>query len=489
VLRAVIDADRSSRRLLCNLLTPRHAVATAATGMSGLQFIIERHPELIFVDLRLPDVSDSEVFESIMRLAPRTPVIVLNANATSNMAIEVIKAGAYDLLLKPLDAKRIRVLVQQALRGNGARHVPVAATGLHSTDGPILMVGRSAPMLEVYKAIGRVAPRNISVLIRGESGTGKELIARSIHEHSSRSKSPFLTVNCAAIPDGLLESELFGHEKGSFTGADRRHIGKFEQCTGGTLFLDEIGDMPPAVQGKLLRVLQAQAFERVGGNETVQTDVRIIAATHRDLSDEATFRADLFYRLNGFAIAVPSLRERPEDIALLLDRFFGMYARHLGKNVEGITDEARRLLLRYSWPGNVRELQNVVRRALLQTTGSVVTAAALPEEVQSEAMWAAIAPDDDKSVKSATATILERLVEQRLRAGTTNLYGEAVEKLDKYLLTRVLRVTGGNQSKAADILGISRRSLRQKRQMLNIQIETMVCDDAHHREMLQAPVK
>src|SRR5258708_890791 len=273
------------------------------------------------------------------------------------------------------------------------------------------MGGRSTEIVEVEKAMGGVGPQDVTVLIRGESGTGKELIARAIYQHSQRSGAPFLAVNCAAIPDSLLESELFGHEKGSFTGADRQRIGKFEQCSGGTIFLDEVGDMSPLVQGKLLRLLQEQRFERVGGNQTIQTDVRIIAAPHRDLEDmtnRRSFPSDIYYRLNGFTIAIPPLRERGDDIVLLLERFFSLYARQLNKEVQGIAPDAVKLLVDYPWPGNVREMQSAVRRALLQTNGPVLTADALPEEIRG-----GVAPGAPPASAGGSG-ILERLVDQRL---------------------------------------------------------------------------
>ena len=328
-----------------------------------------------------------------------------------------------------------------------------------------------------------MAPQDVTVLIRGESGTGKELIARAIYQHSPRANKPFLAVNCAAIPDALLESELFGHEKGSFTGADRQRIGKFEQCSGGTIFLDEVGDMSPLVQGKLLRLLQEQRFERVGGNQTIQTDVRMIAATHRDLeamSNAGTFRADLYYRLNGFTINIPPLRERGDDIVLLLERFFSLYARQLHKDVQGISPDALKLMIEYPWPGNVREMQSAVRRALLQTTGSVLSAEALPDEIR----------NGSRQVSAANTTqskggLLERLVDERLRAGTKDLYSEAVSALESFVLTRVLRMTAGNQSQAARILGITRGCLRNKLHSLKIQIENVVYID---EENVEAPV-
>lgn len=472
----IIDDDRSTLHLI------RHAfrdtglsVETAKNATEGLEIIARQHPDLVLLDVMLPDISGLEAIQNIKRIDPRLPVIFITAGGTSDTAIEAVKEGAYDYLLKPLDMARVRDLVQQALEMRRLMHVPVTlpgAPGEQDKDQDDRMVGRSPQILEVYKAIGRVAPQDVTVLVRGESGTGKELIARAIYQHSLRSRAPFLAVNCAAIPDALLESELFGHEKGSFTGADRQRIGKFEQCSGGTIFLDEVGDLSPLVQGKLLRLLQEQRFERVGGNQTIQTDVRIIAATHRDLeaaSSEGTYRADLYYRLNGFTITVPPLRERGDDIVLLLERFFNLYARQLGKDVQGVSPDALKLLVEYPWPGNVREMQSAVRRALLQTTGPVLTADALPEEVRTGIKHNAAATNG-----LASHGTLERLIDERLRFETNDLYTETLSAMETYLLTRVLKLTGGNQSQAAKILGITRGSLRNKIHALKIQIECMV---------------
>jgi two-component system nitrogen regulation response regulator GlnG len=396
-----------------------------------------------------------------------------------------MKGGAYDYLVKPLDLERVRELVQQALEMRRLMHIPVSLPGSTDDQTPAdQMIGRSPQILEVYKAIGRVASQDVAVLIRGESGTGKELIARAIYQHSQRAGAPFLAVNCAAIPDALLESELFGHEKGSFTGADRQRIGKFEQCSGGTIFLDEVGDMSPLVQGKLLRLLQEQRFERVGGNQTIQTDVRIIAATHRDLeamSNAGTFRADLYYRLNGFTIAIPALRDRGDDIFLLLERFFNQFARQLGKDVQRIAPEALELLAEYPWPGNVREMQSAVRRALLQTTGPVLVADALPEEIRTGGRRAIdLHP-------AGAGGILERIVDERLRAETSDLYAEALGAMEAFVLTRVLRSTGGNQSQAARILGITRGSLRNKIHAHAIHIANVVNVDDEQVEDAEVP--
>jgi two-component system nitrogen regulation response regulator GlnG len=335
-----------------------------------------------------------------------------------------------------------------------------------------VLIGRSPQMLEVYKAIGRVAPQDVTVLVRGESGTGKELIARAIYHHSSRTKGPFLAVNCAAIPDALLESELFGHEKGSFTSAERRRIGKFEQCSGGTIFLDEVGDMSPLVQSKLLRVLQEQRFERVGGDETIKTDVRIIAATNRNLEDmvaDGTFRPDLYYRLNGFTIKLPPLRERGEDVKLLVQTLLGRYAHQMHKELQHVSPEAERLLLEYSWPGNVREMQNLLKKALLQTMGPVLLPEFLPDEIRSGGAGKKATSDGDLPPSD-----LSTFIDERLQGKTTELYAETVEMMERYLITRVLRLTGGNQSKAAAMLGITRGSLRNKIHVLGISIGQVV---------------
>lgn len=478
----VIDDDPATQHLIREIFRETGlTVETAGDAKTGLKMIDERQPDLVLLDVLLPDRSGLETFQSIKQRDLRLPVVFITAGENSDTPIEAMKEGAYDFLVKPLDFNHVRELVQGALEMRRRMHVPVSLPDSPATpDQSDRMVGRSPPILEVYKAIGRVAPQDVTVLIRGESGTGKELIARAIYQHSPRANKPFLAVNCAAIPDALLESELFGHEKGSFTGADRQRIGKFEQSSGGTIFLDEVGDMSPLVQGKLLRLLQEQRFERVGGNQTIQTDVRIIAATHRDLeamSNAGTFRADLYYRLNGFTITVPPLRDRGDDIVLLLERFFSLYARQLHKEVQGISPDALKLMIEYPWPGNVREMQSAVRRALLQTTGSVLGAETLPDEIRNGVRRESVA-----NVNNSKGGLLERLVDERLRAGTKDLYAEAVGALESFVLTRVLRMTSGNQSQAARILGITRGCLRNKLHSLKIQIENVVYIDEENVE-------
>jgi two-component system nitrogen regulation response regulator GlnG len=327
-------------------------------------------------------------------------------------------------------------------------------------------------MQEVYKAIGRVAQQDVTVLIRGESGTGKELVARAVYQHSPRASGPFLAVNCAAIPEALLESELFGHEKGSFTGADQRRIGKFEQCHGGTLFLDEIGDMSPMVQSKVLRVLQEKEFERVGGNQTIRSDVRVIAATHRALEEmveEGEFRNDLYYRLSGYTINLPPLRERRDDLVPLIDNFLAAFNKELQKDVHGFSPEALDVLMSYSWPGNVRELQNVLKQTLLRSAGPVVLPDFLPDRLRSPSSPAAGQHGGD-----AIDTDLRPFVDERLQANSQDVYAETLEFMERFLITRILAECDGNQSQAARILGITRGSLRTKIRSLNVSIDRMV---------------
>ena len=297
-----------------------------------------------------------------------------------------MQLGAYEYLLKPLELDQLLDLADRAFEISRLMKTPaVISEGPADTDSSDALVGRCPAMQAVYKSIGRVASQDVTVLILGESGTGKELVARAIYQYSRRAKAAFLAINCAAIPESLLESELFGHEKGAFTGADRKRIGKFEQCNGGTLFLDEIGDMSALTQTKILRVLQGQEFERIGGNEPIKSDVRVITATNRDLEKmvgEGTFRGDLYYRLNVFTIRLPALRERGEDIPLLAEHFVKRFARDLRKNVQTIADESLELLKRYSWPGNVREFQSVIKQALLQATGPVLLPEFLPESIR-----------------------------------------------------------------------------------------------------------
>jgi len=438
---------------------PRHRVDVAYSGVEGLQRLAAATPDVVLLDLRLPDQSGLEVLKQIRAVDARLPVVFVTLSRSADAAIEAMRHGAYDYLLKPLDLRRLEQVIGEALKVIRLMREPaLVAETAHDDDAPgELIVGGCAAMQEAYKAIGRVADQTFPVLVLGESGTGKELIARAIYQHGSRAKAPFLSLNCAAIPENLLESELFGHEKGAFTGADRRRIGKFEQCNGGTLFLDEIGDMPLATQAKILRLLQEQEFQRVGGDETIRTDVRLIAATHRDLkswSADGRFRPDLYYRVGVFTIQLPPLRERGDDLRLLVNHYVRRCSRELGRDVREVSPEALERLKSHSWPGNIRELQSVLKQALLRATGTVL----LPEFLSLR---------DGASAPPAAGAV-EAFVQGRLVANTGNVYAESHRWLDEILLKAVLEHTGGVQRQAAMRLGISRQTLRQKLRELGL---------------------
>jgi two-component system, NtrC family, response regulator AtoC len=453
---------------------PPHLVEVAGTGADGLKRVAAKLPDVILLDLRLPDHSGLEVYQQIRRLDARIPVIFVTMAKGADAAIEAMKQGAYDYLFKPLDLLQLKRVVGEALEVSRRMREPavVAETAADAdVDGAI--VGGCPAMQEVYKAIGRVTAQDVPVLITGESGTGKELVARAIYQHGPRANAPFLALNCAAIPEPLLESELFGHEKGAFTGADRRRIGRFEQVSGGTLFLDEIGDMPLALQAKMLRVLQDQTFERVGGNETVRTDVRVIAATNRDLkawSEEGKFRPDLYYRLSVFTIHLPPLRERGDDLAVLVRHYVRRFGRELGHEVSEVSPQALERLRAYSWPGNIRELQSILKQALLRASGPVLLPTFLPDLTGPSAPTTAAPSGEDLG--------LETFIRQRLGPGPGELYAEAHRELDRHLLARVLEHTGGNQHQAARLLGIARQTLRLRLRELGLNV-------THHVEPVE----
>jgi two-component system nitrogen regulation response regulator GlnG len=444
-----------------------HRVEVAGTGAQGLERARAAPPDVILLDLRLPDQSGLEVYQQIRQIDARIPVVFVTMAKGADAAIEAMKQGAYDYLFKPLDLRQLRRVVGEALEvARRMREPAVVAESAPDPDVEGAIVGTCPAMREVYKAIGRVAAQDVTVLITGDSGTGKELVARAIYQHGPRARAPFLALNCAAIPEPLLESELFGHEKGAFTGADRRRIGKFEQVSGGTLFLDEVGDMPPASQAKLLRLLQEQAFERVGGNETVRTDVRLIAATHRNLqslSAEGKFRADLYYRLGVFTIHLPPLREREDDLLLLVRHYLRRFSRELGRQVQEAAPEALERLRGYGWPGNIRELQSVLKQALLRASGPVLLPAFLPELSGEPGEPAAGAPPGE-------GPGLEAFIRQRLVPDASDLYAAAHRELDRLLLPLVLEYTHGNQHQAARLLGVARQTLRLKLRDLGLHV-------------------
>ncbi len=392
--------------------------------------------------MRLPDQSGLAVYQAIREVDARIPVIFVTVARSADTAIDAMQQGAFDYLFKPVDLSQLQKVVGAALEVIRRMREPAVLTKtLPDIDVEGAIIGICPAMREVYKAIGRVAGQNVPVLITGESGTGKELVALAIYQHGPRARESFLSLNCAAIPETLLESELFGYEKGAFTGAERRRIGKFEQCNGGTLFLDEIGDMPLALQAKVLRLLQDQVFERLGGNETVRTDVRLIAATHRDLktwSAEGKFRPDLFYRLGVFTIHLPALRERGGDLPLLVQHFVRRFSLELGRDIHEIAPETMDRLCDYPWPGNIRELQSILKQALLQTVGPVLLPSFLPSELFRDA-----------ASDSGEVTV-------RPRQGTT------LTDMEREAIQQCLLQTGGNRQRTAELLGISTRTLLRK---------------------------
>jgi two-component system nitrogen regulation response regulator GlnG len=448
---------------------------SANTAAEAVEAVARDHPDVVVLDVRLPDATGLETYHRLRQIDARVPVILVTGHGTTELAIEAMKAGAYEYLLKPLELAELRAVVERAVQSSRLMRTPAAMPD-DAAQAPAagdVLIGRCPPMQDVYKAIGRVAGQNVTVLILGESGTGKELVARAIYQHGARKDKPFLAVNCAAIPEPLLESELFGHEKGAFTGADRKRIGKFEQCHGGTIFLDEVGEMTPLTQAKILRLIQDQQFERVGGNETVQTDVRLIAATNADLermADDGRFRNDLYYRLNVFSIKLPPLRERGEDVPLLIDHFVRRFGKELGKPEVEVSPEAAALLRAYPWPGNVRELQSVLKQSILQTSGSVLLPDFLPPHVRKPA-----APHPNG--EGSGAFDWDEFVAGRIAANSENLYAEGLERMEREVLVRVLKHTGGNQLQAARILGITRGSLRNKIRTLGISIARSVWSD------------
>jgi two-component system nitrogen regulation response regulator GlnG len=451
---------------------PAHRVHVAGTAAQGLDLLRADLPDVILLDLRLPDQSGLEVFEKIRRIDARIPVIFVTITKGADTAIEAMKQGAYDYLFKPIGLNQLRRVVGEAIEVARRMREP-ARIGDSPDDTDFSgdsILGSCLAMQEVYKTIGRVASQDVPVLISGESGTGKELVARAVYQHGSRAKEPFLALNCAAIPENLLESELFGHEKGAFTGADRRRIGKFEQCKGGTIFLDEIGDMPPALQAKILRVLQEQTFERVGGNETISTNVRIIAATHRDLknaSEEGKFRLDLYYRLSVFTIHLPSLRERGDDLPMLVRHYARRFGREMGRATTDVAPAAIDRLRDYGWPGNIRELQNVLRQALLRAHGQVL----LPEFLPELSRASEVDGTRELVARDGDGPSLESIVRKGLASGTENLHEETHRWVERILLPMVLEHTQGNQRRAARILGIARKTLRDKLRELGITIQ------------------
>lgn len=463
----VIDDNDSVRYSFQRLFRePEYLVHTAKTGFAGQNLAATQHYDVILLDIRLPDISGLDVLVEIKKNEPKAVVLIMTAFSTTETAIQAIKLGAYDYILKPFDMPTVKLLINEAVSNSRVMHTNVVLPTPEEQDvAGERIIGSSPVMQQVYKMIGRVAGSDVNVLIRGESGTGKEMVARAIFQHSRRSQKPFLAVNCAAIPESLLESELFGYEKGAFTGATRRKIGKFEQANGGTIFLDEIGDMKPALQAKILRILQEGCFERIGGDATLRVDTRLIAATNKNLEnaiEDGSFREDLYYRIKVVSITLPPLRLHKEDLPELVNHFLDKYSEMPPQVRFSVSEDAMNELQSYNWPGNIRELENVIRRAIVLCKGNVITRELVREEFNMAKKFPAKSSDHEPTLESYLAI-----------PGSGSLYERVIAKTEKDLLRMILRETGGNQVQAAKTLGISRVMLRnriEKYDLKNIRI-------------------
>ncbi len=470
----IVDDDKSIRYSLKRMMEGNFSVLTAQNGGEALNQFRENSPDLIIMDIKMPGRNGIDVLKEIKSIDPKSLVIIMTAYGTTETAIEAMKYGAFDYILKPFSIPQMKGLIEKALslRKLMKQEVTYLSTESEESEGE-RFVGSSPKMQEIYKMIGQVAQSDVTVLLRGESGTGKELLARAIYHHSLRAKQPFLPVNCAAIPDTLLESELFGHEKGAFTGATSRRIGKLEQCQGGTIFLDEIGDMSLATQAKLLRVLQERSFERLGGMETVKVDIRFIVATNKDLEEAIStgrFREDLYYRLNVVSIEIPPLRERKEDIPELVSYFLKKFNRELRKEIVGITSAAMEKITAYGWPGNVRQLENILKRAMVLCQGEWI----LEDQLLLEKGWE---KREEALGKKPIEDLLDILFEELSKGSSTQQNADMISTLERGLILRALQKTKGNQVQAAQLLGINRGTLRGKMERYHIKKEVLVAEE------------
>jgi DNA-binding NtrC family response regulator len=453
----LIEDDSSTAAALQKVLCAEgYEVELASRGDEGFERARQNGYHVVVTDLRLPGLGGLELVAQLHAIKPKQPIILMTAHGTTETAIEATKVGACDYLLKPFEADELLDMVAWAVNSSRMMSEPVDM-GNARLGGPAI-IGSSRVMQTIYKEIGRIAATPASVLIRGPTGTGKELIARAIYQHSNRAEKPFIAVNCAAIPDTLLESELFGHERGAFTGAQARRIGRFEQAHGGTLFLDEIGDLNANTQGKLLRVLQERSIQRLGSEADVPVDVRIIAATHRDLEGairEKEFREDLYYRLSVVTLTLPALSKRAEDIPSLAKYFLARHAKELGVEEPAIQPEAIAFLQSQPWPGNVRELENVARQSLLLARPFAISL----EHVQ-QVVARAQAPA--AGLAQAHAAYITELLGRAQSGAVSNAYSRMIEELEPELFRQAIRLAQGNQAKAARWLGVTRLKMREK---------------------------
>ncbi len=464
-LFVLIDSNESDAQLTANHIQAHleqydAELASFTDAAEALNFILTSpRVSLVITEYRLEGMGGLELISSLTAQRPRLPSIMLSDSSDATIAIKAVQAGAYDFLPKPCDPAEFHEVLAEALNQEEAES-PLEPPKEESKAAQL--IGQSRAMAKVYRDLAKLAATPVTVLIQGETGTGKELIARALHEHGHRAHKPFIPVNCAAIPDNLLESELFGHERGAFTGAVTRKLGRFEQAQGATLFLDEIGDMPPLLQAKMLRVLQEKVIQRVGGTSEIAVDVRIIAATHRNIGkmvEKGTFRADLFFRLNASTLRLPPLRERLGDVNLLTKHFFRIFGSELGIDSSRITPNALSFLARQTWPGNVRQLQNVIRQVVLKKRGLTINTADLRALIENEAS------DDHDSLVKLANTVIAKADAGQLPDGA---YRAMTSQTERVLIQQMLNYTDGNQSKAAELLGITRYTLRERIKKLEI---------------------
>ncbi len=481
----VVEDEPNLRRVLsAQLGREGYDVHLAADGESGLLMLREHHIDLVITDLKMPKVDGMDLLRAALRDDPSRPVIMMTAHGTVETAVEALKTGAFDYMTKPVDQEEVRIVVKKALRTRelASRDASrISGTAPEEAEGARFgIIGQSQSILDIYSVLERVADTPTTVLVTGESGTGKELVARALHESSSRRDGPFIKVNCAAIPKDLMEAELFGYERGAFTGAVTAKPGRFELASGGTLFLDEIGELPTDMQVKLLRVLQESEFERVGGIKTIKVDVRLVAATNRDLRREiekGAFREDLFYRLNVVPIALPALRERRQDIGALVRHFVTKFNTRLKKSIGGVDDGAIERLSAHSWPGNIRELENVIERAVLFADGSTISESDLPDEIRGQSvdrsstdLGRPTADGDGRSSRPSVESVPPgpREAAEEPADGLKEQVKAAMSRLERDLIERALKQTQGNVTHAARLLKISRKGLQLKMKELGL---------------------
>ncbi|MBU1195966.1 MAG: sigma-54 dependent transcriptional regulator [Proteobacteria bacterium] len=467
----VIDDDDQLRKSFCKLLKEEnYSVISAASGEAGLEIVKQNTLDLVIIDMRLPGISGMETFKRIKEIDSKLPAIIVTAYGTTQIAIEATKMGAYDYVLKPFDVPEMLNLIRQAIEAGYFMRAPVEMDISAETHSGDAIIGQSKAMQEIYKAIGRVSQSDATVLIRGESGTGKELVARAIYQHGVRADKPFLIINCVAIPETLLESELFGYEKGAFTGASQKHIGKIEQANGGTIFLDEIGDMPLSIQAKILRLLQEKCIERLGGGETIPVDVRIVAATHKNLENaikEEKFREDLYFRLKVVTINLPPLRERREDIPSLISYYMTRFSRELKIDNPGIKTEAIDRLSNYDWPGNIRELSNLLQKVLIFNRGAPILATDFDQVIQQR--------ENQTLAEKIELNEIRQWVHELLSDKSKNhTFDDFMDTVSGIVISEALMICNGNRSQAAKLLNISRPTLHAKIDKHKIKLKTQI---------------